>query len=53
MDVCSDLIKMLLRSLLSFLLLDKHTSQWQAIIGTPLLVPVPKNSIVSDKIWYF
>jgi len=38
---------MLLRSLLSFLSVEVQTSQLQAIIGTPLLVPVPKNVIVS------
>jgi hypothetical protein len=50
MVVWSDLIKMLLRSLLSFKFLDKHTSHLHAIMGTPLLVPVPKNSIDCAKL---
>jgi hypothetical protein len=38
----------LLRKRLSFLLGDVHTAHSQPIIGTPLLVPVPRNVIVSD-----
>jgi hypothetical protein len=43
---------MLLRKRLSFLSGEVHTSQGQAIMGTPLLVPVPKNVICNgvDKI---
>jgi len=33
---------------LSFLSGDVHTSQSQAIIGTPLLVPVPRNVILRE-----
>ena len=36
---------MLLRSRLSLLSVDAHTAQGQAIIGTPVLVPVPKKVI--------
>jgi len=39
--------KMLLRSRLSFELYEWHTSHGHAIIGTPLLVPVPKKVMVS------
>ena len=38
---------MLLRSRLSFLSADVHTSQSQAIMGTPLLVPVPRKVMVN------
>jgi hypothetical protein len=38
--------RILLRNLLSFLLADVQTSQSQPIIGTPLLVPVPRNVIL-------
>jgi hypothetical protein len=41
-------IKMLLRNRLSLLSGEVHTWQLQATIGTPLLVPVPKNVIVSE-----
>jgi hypothetical protein len=34
---------MLDRNRLSFLLVDVQTEQLQAIIGTPVLVPVPKK----------
>jgi hypothetical protein len=36
---------MLERSRLSFLSGDAHTSQGQATIGTPVLVPVPRKVI--------
>ena len=39
---------MLLLSLLSFVLVDEQTVQPQAIIGTPLLVPVPKKVIFKE-----
>jgi hypothetical protein len=39
---------MLLRSRLSFLSVDAHIAQGQAIIGTPVLVPVPRNVIFKD-----
>jgi hypothetical protein len=38
---------MLVRSRLSFLLADVQTAQPQPIMGTPLLVPVPKNVMVN------
>jgi hypothetical protein len=38
---------MLGRSRLSFGSVDRHTSQLQATIGTPLLVPLPRKVIVS------
>jgi hypothetical protein len=38
---------MLGRSLVSFLSVEAHTSQLQAIIGTPLLVPEPRKIILS------
>ena len=47
-DVLADCTRILLRSLLSFLSLEVHTTQLQAIMGTPLLVPVPRNVIFSD-----
>jgi hypothetical protein len=34
---------------LSFLLVDEQTAQLQPIIGTPLLVPVPKKVIESEE----
>jgi hypothetical protein len=37
--------KILLRKRLSFASADTQTLQSQATIGTPLLVPVPKNVI--------
>jgi hypothetical protein len=49
---------MLLRNLLSSTSGDEHTWQVQPTMGTPLLVPVPKNVIFKDKIevdfyrWY-
>jgi hypothetical protein len=39
---------MLDRSLLSLLSADEHISQSQPIIGTPLLVPVPRKVIFND-----
>jgi hypothetical protein len=33
---------------LSFLSVDVHTSQLQAIIGTPVLVPVPRKVILRE-----
>jgi hypothetical protein len=39
---------MLERSRLSFLSGEVQTSQSQPIIGTPLLVPVPKNVILRE-----
>jgi hypothetical protein len=38
-------MRMLERRRLSFLSVEAQTGQGQAIIGTPLLVPVPKNVI--------
>jgi len=38
---------MLLRSLLSFTSSDLQTGQLHAIMGTPLLVPVPRKVILS------
>jgi hypothetical protein len=38
---------MLLRSRVSFSSIDVHTSQSQAIMGMPLLVPVPKKVMVN------
>jgi len=38
----------LLRNLLSFLSVDVQTAQLQPIMGTPLLVPVPRNVIVRE-----
>jgi len=38
---------MLLRSRLSFLLGEEQTSQLQATMGTPVLVPVPRKVILS------
>ena len=43
MVVVVDCTKMLVRNLLSFLLGDVQTAQWQPIIGIPVLVPVPKK----------
>jgi len=43
--VFADCTRILDRSRLSFLLAEVHTSQLQAIIGTPLLVPVPRKVI--------
>jgi len=37
----------LLRKRLSFLSAELQTAQLQAIMGTPLLVPVPKKVMVS------
>jgi len=34
------------RNRLSFVFLDVHTSQPHAIIGTPVLVPVPRKVIL-------
>jgi hypothetical protein len=39
---------MLERKRLSFLSVEVHTSQSQAIIGTPLLVPVPRKVIFNE-----
>jgi hypothetical protein len=44
--VFAEWINTLLRSLLSFLSEDVQTAQLQPIIGTPVLVPVPRNVIV-------
>ena len=44
--VFDDCTKMLLRRRLSFVSVDVHTAHWQAIMGTPLLVPVPRNVMV-------
>ncbi|MCK7559223.1 hypothetical protein MKQ70_31340 [Chitinophaga sedimenti] len=41
----SDATRMLLRRRLSFGFFEAHTSQGQAITGTPWDVPVPKNVI--------
>jgi len=51
--VVADCTKMLLRKRLSFLLVDVHTAQEQPIIGTPLLVPVPKNVIFNKDVCTF
>jgi hypothetical protein len=45
--VRADRTMMLERSRLSFLSVEVHTGHSQAIIGTPLLVPLPKKVIVS------
>ena len=45
--VVSDSSKMLERRRLSFLSGEVHTSQEQATMGTPLLVPVPRKVILS------
>jgi len=45
MVVARDCIRILDLSLLSFGLVDRHTSQRQAAMGTPELVPVPKKVI--------
>jgi hypothetical protein len=37
---------MLLRKRWSKTLVEVHTSHWQPTMGTPLLVPVPKNVTV-------
>jgi len=52
-DVVSDSTRMLLRSRLSFTSSDLQTGQLQAIMGTPLLVPVPRKVILSggQNIW--
>jgi hypothetical protein len=42
---------MLLRSRLSLLSVDAHTAQGQAIIGTPVLVPVPKKVIFNGGLF--
>jgi hypothetical protein len=34
-------------------LVDVHTAQEQPIIGTPLLVPVPKNVIFNEDVCTF
>ena len=47
MVVVGDSTNMLERKRLSFLSVDVHTSQSQAIMGTPLLVPVPRKVILS------
>lgn len=47
-EVLSLSTRMLLRSLLSLGSVELQTGQLQAIIGTPLLVPVPKNVICKD-----
>jgi hypothetical protein len=49
--VVSDSIKTLLLRRLSLGLADEHTSQSQAIIGTPLLVPVPKKVILMEEVF--
>jgi hypothetical protein len=41
---------MLLRKRLSLSSADVHTRQPQAIIGMPVLVPVPRNVMVSDEL---
>jgi hypothetical protein len=43
-----DSTKMLLRKRLSFLSGEVHTAHSQAIIGTPLLVPVPRKVILRE-----
>ena len=45
--VVDDCTRILQRNLLSLGLVEWQTSQGQAIIGTPLLVPVPSNVMVS------
>jgi len=44
-DDCTSILE---RSRLSFLSVDVHTAQSQAIIGTPLLVPVPRKVILRE-----
>jgi hypothetical protein len=39
---------MLERSRLSFVSVELHTAQGHAIMGTPLLVPVPRKVILSE-----
>jgi hypothetical protein len=46
-DVCSERTQMLERRRLSRVSVDVQTAQSQPIIGTPLLVPVPRNVMVS------
>jgi hypothetical protein len=46
--VVADSTSMLERKRLSFLSFEVHTSQSQAIIGTPLLVPVPRKVIFKE-----
>jgi hypothetical protein len=46
--VDTDSIIMLGRKRLSFVSFDVHTSHSQAIIGTPVLVPVPRNVILRE-----
>jgi hypothetical protein len=48
--VVEELINILLLSRLSLLFSDLQTWHLQAIMGTPPLVPVPKNSILIDKL---
>jgi hypothetical protein len=45
----ADLSKTLLRKRLSFLSDEWQTWHLQAIIGTPPLVPVPRNSTLRDN----
>jgi hypothetical protein len=47
--VVADLSSTLLLRRLSFLSDEWQTSHLQAIIGTPPLVPVPRNSTLSNK----
>jgi hypothetical protein len=42
---------MLERKRLSFLSVDVHTSQEHAIMGTPLLVPVPRKVTLSGGVF--
>ena len=49
--VVSDSIKTLLRRRLSLGSVEEQTLQSQAIIGTPLLVPVPKNVILIEELF--
>ena len=46
--VVDDSMRILERRRLSFLFADVHILHVQAIIGTPLLVPVPKNVIFKE-----
>jgi hypothetical protein len=46
-----DSTKMLLRKRLSFLLVEVHTGHSQPIIGTPLLVPVPRKVILRGEVF--
>jgi len=46
--VLADWTSMLERRRLSFLSVEVQTSQSQPIMGTPLLVPVPRNVILRE-----